>query len=140
MEDDTIISKEFFCRVQQEGIINDIHYIDPDSIVSPYDIIHLLSFADIVIATRFHSALFTMVSGTPFILIGYQHKSAGILKMLDLERYLFEITDISSKKIQVLIEEILNNSKEIQKEILQKVSFARRLINNRIGDCLREFS
>lgn len=45
---------------------------------------HVLSYCQLTIGTRLHSAIISMNFGTPAVAINYEHKSAGIMQQLKL--------------------------------------------------------
>jgi colanic acid/amylovoran biosynthesis protein len=120
-ENDVPITKKFFGELG--SIIPPTHllFIRP-TYDSPLLLIQLLSQIDLILATRFHSAIFSLISGTPAISIGYQHKSKGIMYLLGFERYCIEIDDIPLEQLLQLIEEILNNHQRIKSMITKNVA------------------
>jgi colanic acid/amylovoran biosynthesis protein len=63
----------------------------------------LFSYADIVIATRMHSAIFALTNYVPTIAIAYEHKTTGIMSELRLQRWTFPVANLSSKKLFDLV-------------------------------------
>lgn len=54
---------------------------------------------DIFIASRLHSGIFSLGMEVPTLFIGYLHKTAGILKSLDMEEYLIDLRNVTSLAI-----------------------------------------
>ena len=136
LEDDTLISKEFWRRSRQMEGGKSILLFPPERLNSPDDIITLFSRSDLVLATRFHSALFALVALTPIISIGYQHKSSGMLRALGLEDFLVDIGTLSCEDVMVLIKRILNQPDEIRSRIKNIIDSTRTLIAARLRDSL----
>lgn len=136
LEDDRIISRQFWQRSRRLEGKEKIILFPPEKLTSPYDIIDLLARSDLVIATRFHSALFALIAGTPPISIGYQHKSKGILKSLNLEDYLLDMGDLSSGKILGLVEKVLGRQPRLGAQIKDAVDYSREMISAKLGKCL----
>jgi polysaccharide pyruvyl transferase WcaK-like protein len=121
-EDDRIISGLF--RERLAGDIPEGRLILaalPDS-AAPASILGLLSQADLVIATRFHSALFGLIAGIPVISIGYQPKAGGIMNWLKLGRYHLEINRLRAEEILGLAREILDDAAGVRHLIRTNVS------------------
>jgi colanic acid/amylovoran biosynthesis protein len=50
---------------------------------------------DALVATRMHSAIFSMSGAVPTLVIGYLHKSVGIMETLGLQAYLVDINEVT---------------------------------------------
>lgn len=67
----------------------------------------LLSKAKISICTRMHSAILSSTVNTPFIAIGYGHKTLGFVKTFDIEKWHIDYKDINKKDLISLSDRIL---------------------------------
>ena len=139
LENDILISKEFWEKSRQLEGRKNILLFPPERLTSPYDIIDLFSRSDVVVATRFHSALFALVASTPVISIGYQHKSSGMLRALGLEDFLVDIEAVSCEQIMSLIKPILNLPDDIRSQIKSTVNSTRRRIAVMLRESLKNF-
>lgn len=54
----------------------------------------MLQNAKIAVCTRMHSSILSCTVGTPFIAIGYGHKTLGFVKSIDLEEWHIDIADV----------------------------------------------
>ncbi len=54
---------------------------------------------DALVATRMHSAIFALSVETPTLVIGYLHKSKGIMKMVGLSDYILDINAVQPMKL-----------------------------------------
>jgi len=132
IEDDRKITDEFKNRLKKLVINKNILFIKLDDIISPSKIINILSQTDIIIATRFHSAIFALMSGVPVISITYQPKSKGIMKLLELEHFCLNITDIQVKEILRLIKEITTHYSYNKRKIQNNVYNIRKEIETKL--------
>lgn len=125
-EDDRIISAAFRARLAGD--------IPPDRLVAaalpesaaPAAILGLLAQTDLVIATRFHSALFGLVAGVPVISIGYQPKAGGIMNWLKLGRYHLEINRLGTEELIGRTREILDDAAGVRSLVRANVSALQR--------------
>jgi len=85
--------------VEKSGV--DVKIIHEDLTLD--ELLKLYSFCDFVIATPVHSAIFSLMVGTPVIAIVYDDgfKHTGIMKMFGMERY---VLSFYSLNLQLLIE------------------------------------
>lgn len=137
-ENDIPISAMFVKELRSSIPPTHLLFAHPSEGNSPLDLISLLSQIDLIVATRFHSAIFALISGVPAIAIGYQPKSVGIMRLLNLERYCMEIDHMSSKQLLGLIEEILNNHQRIKDMILQNVTQIKYRVKSTLETSIRQ--
>ena len=64
---------------------------------------------DLHVGMRLHSIIISAVQGVPFQAISYEHKSEGVLKMLDMEKYCISCDMIDK---DTLAENIMSNVRE----------------------------
>ncbi|HHT9119114.1 MAG TPA: polysaccharide pyruvyl transferase family protein [Candidatus Hypogeohydataceae bacterium YC41] len=129
-EDDRPISKEFYLGLKEKIPEENLCLFDNDEVLSPYYLIKLFSMCDIFIGTRFHSCIFAFLAGVPFISIGYQHKSSGIMEMLGLGRFSLDISEVSKEMVISLIEEILNHPEEIRSSLRRNMELIKNETEN----------
>ena len=67
----------------------------------------IIAGAEFVIGARYHSIVFAINNNKPFVALSYEHKMAGMLKTLEMESCMFDITHV------------LNSDDEIDKAINQ---------------------
>lgn len=87
--------------------------------LSHYDIKSLYQYADILIATRMHSAIFALTGLIPTIAIAYEHKTTGIMKDLNLEQWVIPLEKLNFVQLKQKIKQMQKN-KRIFKRTLQE--------------------
>lgn len=111
-------------RMIAKRIVNKIDKKDNIRIIKndyfPSELRALTGKMDILFGTRFHSVIFAISSGVPVISLMYEHKSLGIMKMLNLEEYVYNIDNFNVKDIVEKINKILKYHDKIAHEILEK--------------------
>jgi colanic acid/amylovoran biosynthesis protein len=138
-ENDIPISHSLLCDLRQHIPERHLAFMEFDSAVSPFKIIGLLSQVDLIIATRFHSAVFALLSGIPAVSIGYQPKSRGVMQLLDLEEYCIDIAEMDSNAIFRMVESILENRQYLSRKIQKNVDRLRGEMESKLKDCLNGF-
>lgn len=58
----------------------------------------IISNAEYVIGSRYHSIVFAINNDRPFVSLSYEHKMSGLLQVLDASDYMVDITDIFDDK------------------------------------------
>ncbi len=85
---------------------------------------------DLMISMRLHSALLSFVVDCPVLVIGYQHKAAGILKALGLEDlYLGSYHEVDAARIKMEIDRVWQNPIPVKQRIQKALSLARQQIS-----------
>jgi len=136
-ENDRIISYKIYSRLSKTLAAKYLIYQDLPDKTPPQSIIELLSQADFVIATRFHSAIFAFLSGTPAISIMYQPKSAGIMQQLGLEHYCLKIEHLETAKLLALSQEVLAQRDRIASMITEKIIEQRAILRTKLRQDLK---
>ena len=138
-ENDIPLSRTLFCELKR--FIPEAHlaFMELSPTVSPFAVIALLSQVDLIIATRFHSAIFAMLSGVPAVSIGYQPKSRGVMELLGLDEYCIDIAEMDSNRIFQLVKGILENREDLSRKIRKNVDQLRGEMEIKLKHCLSTF-
>jgi colanic acid/amylovoran biosynthesis protein len=127
-EDDRLVSDYVHHDLRTAIPSTHLRSIEPVMGVSPSTIIHMLRQADMVVTSRMHSAIFSFLAGTPVVVIGYQHKSLGILQSLKLEDCLLPIEQTCKETLLPLCEKVLKNRDEWRERITRVIPGIRETI------------
>ncbi|GAA5529441.1 polysaccharide pyruvyl transferase family protein [Herpetosiphon gulosus] len=101
-EDDRVVARRLIAQLPADTPITFI-----DDRLQPAMLKQLYSQLDLLIATRLHSAIFALSTTTPSFVIGYLHKSAGVMQMLGLADYQIPIESIDSANLIRAFEQTL---------------------------------
>jgi polysaccharide pyruvyl transferase WcaK-like protein len=80
------------------------------------EIISLIASCDVMIGTRLHSLILSLVAGTPFLAFSYQPKVKAFCKRIGLDRYVIPLSDqldISKCRILSLLQELVEGEETI---------------------------
>jgi len=132
-EDDRDITLKFWNRLQRIIPKERSKLLLPENGLSPFWLMHLLSQTDLIIATRFHSAILAFIAGTPAIVITYQPKSLGMMRMLNLERFSIDMKHMDANAVMPLAEEVFLNSDKVKQNIIRKVEESRKRIRLKLN-------
>lgn len=94
---------------------------------TPEEIKDIISQLDLVVGTRFHSIIFALTTGVPVVSIMYEHKAMGIMKMLNFEKYVCDISDLKKEELVSKIDEVYGKRNEIRTIINSKVPILQNL-------------
>lgn len=88
---------------------------------SPLELIAHISTLDLVLATRFHSAIFTMLAHVPVVAIAYEHKTTGIMQLMGLNPWVLPIEQVTAADLKQRCTEILQQRTAVQQKIGHEV-------------------
>ena len=74
----------------------------------------IIAKADLVIAGRYHPAVFSVAAATPVLVIPYEHKSLGVARQAGIERWVIDHTDARADNLVPMIEEMMGKLDEIR--------------------------
>jgi len=132
-EDDRIATKELFelLKVYRDRVCLDTRKYTAEEIRKRY------AELDLLIATRLHSAIFAVTVGTPVIVIAYmRNKGFGIMQMLGLENYVFDIHGLEGPPLIAAVDRILTGSDAR----IANLSKAVEAVQHSLKEAMAEFS
>ncbi|MCM3652935.1 polysaccharide pyruvyl transferase family protein [Metabacillus litoralis] len=113
--DDRIISREIL-----SGIVSkNSQLIDYD--FNPRELKYFYSKLDMFIGTRMHSNIFSLSSYVPTVAINYEHKTRGIMELLELDEYVLEINHIEPNDLISVAEKCWENNASLRQELKIKI-------------------
>lgn len=98
-DDDRLVERRLAARLKRP---DRVQVIEDD--LAPSEQIEILGGMDMLLATRFHSAIFAMLARVPVVAIAYEHKTTGIMRRMDLGRWIVPIETVSGAGLIELIE------------------------------------
>lgn len=136
-EDDRIPLYRLRERLRRSVSEKQLVYLDLPPAASPSDLLEIFSHADLVLATRFHSAVYGLLAGVPVISIAYQAKASATMEWLGLQEWALDINGLEADGILRLAERILRDDGRLRKTIADQVARARAAIASRLQPLLR---
>jgi polysaccharide pyruvyl transferase WcaK-like protein len=91
-----------------------------EPIRSVSDLLSQISETDIVVATRFHNAVLSLLSGKPTISISFHHKCASLMNTMDMFKYCLDIDALSGQALIEAFSDLEASETEIVSVIRRK--------------------
>lgn len=88
---------------------------------SPHQLKAMMGNMDLFIGKRFHSCIFALSMYVPTIIIGYEKKALGVMKMLGYEKFVLDVNSLSKAKLVSLVKKLLSEREIIRKYLMQKI-------------------
>ncbi len=87
----------------------------------PSQLKSMMGTMDLFIGKRLHSCIFALSKCVPTLLLGYEKKAWGIMKMLDHEKYVLDINNIKAEKLTSMVNDLLKNKSSIINRLENKI-------------------
>ena len=92
-DDDRVVAERILAQVNPA-------YVEwCESAISSEALIARYAEMDAFVATRLHSAIFAMNRGVPTLVVGYLHKSMGVLRALDMLQWCIQIDQVNTSNL-----------------------------------------
>jgi len=115
--DDRFVAKEIYQLARNK---NRIKLIKGD--YSPEELKGIIGKCDLFIGARMHSNIASTSMHVPTIALAWSHKYYGIMKMLELEKYVCDIETITFNELVSKINDVWRNRDEIKKNLTFKTT------------------
>jgi polysaccharide pyruvyl transferase WcaK-like protein len=79
----------------------------------------MIAACDLVISSRLHSTLFSLISNTPFMDITHHDKNKNILETFGLKKHSFSYWSFDSLEFEAMLKSLLNDSQVYKDELAQ---------------------
>ena len=117
-EDDRILSNELRSKINP-ALRDNVFVLDGN--YSPHQLKAMMGNMDVFIGKRLHSCIFALSMNVPSIVIGYEKKAWGIMKMLDNEDFVVDVNSMTADQLVDLVKKLLLEKKQISKHLSQKI-------------------
>ena len=109
-----------------------------EPIRSVSDLLSQISATDIVVATRFHNAVLSLLSEKPTISISFHHKCASLMSTMDMSKYCLDIDALSGEALIEAFSDLEANETEIISVIGRKTQQFREEMDRQYRVVFRE--
>lgn len=92
---------------------------------SVQDVLNAVAATDVVVATRFHNVLLSLVLNKPVIAISFHHKCSSLMQQMKLSEYCHEIHEMDAARLIEQFQLLEQNQDAIRSMIADGVSHAR---------------
>ena len=92
---------------------------------SVHELLSQLSATDLVVATRFHNVLMSLLLNKPVIAISFHHKCSSLMSEMGLSEYCHDINQMNADALIEQFQALVRNADELERMIAQRVEEAR---------------
>jgi len=137
-DDDRRITAHVYERLRQSIPSSHLRCFDTPIGVSPATLILLLRQVEMLVTSRMHAAIFAFLAGIPAVVIGYHHKSQGILDSLGLGSCALAIDEVREETLLAKCLSILHDREEWKAVITAAAVATRKTIAVTLIDLISE--
>jgi polysaccharide pyruvyl transferase WcaK-like protein len=107
---------------------------------SPQELLSELNATDLVVATRFHNVLMSLLLDKPVIAISFHHKCASLMSEMGLSEYCHDITQMNADTLIKQFQELVRNADDVKQVILQQAEASRRALDEQYEFLFGDFT
>jgi colanic acid/amylovoran biosynthesis protein len=113
-DDDRIVQRRIagFCATEPLRV---------EALRDHYELMALYRQLDLLVGTRFHSVIFSLISGVPCVGIAYEHKTRGIMRELDLEQWVIDIEAVTPAALIGLTDQAIAASEDYRAVLAERM-------------------
>ena len=97
------------------------------------DLLFQLDTTDVVVATRFHNVLFSLLLGKPVVALSFHHKCSALMEQMRLSEYCHDIHDMSTERLIAQFEAAVGDAEDLSRTITERVEVFRQALTEQYG-------
>ena len=126
---DTFVIDDFRA-VLRERLASDVDERVTDQPIGSVDeLLSQLSATDLVVATRFHNVLMSLLLSKPVIAISFHHKCSSLMSEMGLAEYCHDINQMNADTLIEQFQALVQHADEVARMIAQRVEEARSALD-----------
>jgi len=126
---DTFVIDDLRAVLQERLAPNIAARVTDHPIGSIHELLSQLGATDLVVATRFHTVLMSLLLGKPAIAISFHHKCSSLMSDMGLSEYCQDINRIDADALIAKFQALVQHADELERMIAQRVEEARRALD-----------
>jgi polysaccharide pyruvyl transferase WcaK-like protein len=122
---DTTVIDEFTSLLREHVEKYNAERVSYRPIDTVEDILSAIAATDIVVATRFHNVVLSLLLNKPVIAISFHHKCASLMNEMGLSKYCHDIGHMNASKLIEQFQDLEKHSAEVKEAIRASVEAQR---------------
>ncbi|MGB6691513.1 MAG: polysaccharide pyruvyl transferase family protein [Terracidiphilus sp.] len=119
--DDTPVTQELISLLKTRCAAYDEERIINKPVQSVENLLSQLEGTDLIVATRFHNVLLSLLLNKPVIAISFHHKCSSLMSQMGLSEYCLDIAALNGEKLIEQFRRLQQNAGSVQQRIHEKV-------------------
>ena len=125
---DTMVIDDFTSLLRKRVETYSPEHVSYRQVDTVEEIISAIGATDIVVATRFHNVLLSLLLNKPVIAISFHHKCASLMNEMGLSEYCHDIGHMNGRKLIEQFQDLEKHSAEVKETIQVSVEAQRRAL------------
>ncbi len=134
---DTPVTREFKSLLRKKSVMQEERIIC-EPVGSVRDLLSQLAATDLVVATRFHNVLLSLLLNKPSIAISFHHKCSSLMAQMGLSEYCQDIKQLSRDSLITQFCELERNAETLKPLIKCKAEEFRKALDEQYEYIFRE--
>jgi polysaccharide pyruvyl transferase WcaK-like protein len=126
---DAYVVEEFRAMLRERLGTYDERRVTHPRVDSFQELLLHLEAADIVVATRFHNVIFSILLDKPVIAISFHHKCTSLMSDMGLSEYCYEINEIEPDVLIERFQRLVGNAGDVKRTIEQRANERRAALD-----------
>ena len=122
--------EDFSCALRARIGSYDQLRVTVPRITSVQDLLAELAAADMVVATRFHNVLLSLVLSKPVIAISFHHKCSSLMRQMNLSEYCHDIDQMDGDRLIEQFQQLEHDRDAVLRTIARGVNEARARVDD----------
>jgi polysaccharide pyruvyl transferase WcaK-like protein len=135
---DRRVVKEFLALLKRRSVVCDDDRITYEPVESFWDVLSQIAATDFVVATRFHTILFSVLMNKPVSAISFHHKCTSLMSSLGLEEYCHDINRLDANQLIEHFLRLEKNSQRLKASTAEKVKECRAALDDQYRAVIRQ--
>lgn len=135
---DAPVVREFQSLLKERGVTYEEGRIVNEPAASVQDLLAQLAATDLVVATRFHNVLLSLLVMKPVLAISFHHKCSSLMNQMGLSGYCQDINDLKAEKLIERFCQLQQNVGCVKRMVGEKVTACRDALDEQYGLVFRE--
>jgi polysaccharide pyruvyl transferase WcaK-like protein len=135
-EDPTVIAEFRSVLHANLGVYDETRITDAP-MLSVEEVLAQLAAVDVVVATRFHNLVFSLLLNRPVVAISFHHKCTSLMKDMGLGDYCHDIHDMNVERLLEQFQSLEDNAETVRCNIAAKVDEYRSALDAQYDSLVR---
>jgi polysaccharide pyruvyl transferase WcaK-like protein len=132
---DTPVMQEFRSLLKERSVTHEEGRIVDEPVASVEDLLKQLAATDLVVATRFHNVLLSVLLNKPVLAISFHHKCSSLMSQMGLAEYCQDINRLNADRLIEQFCDLERNAERLRPLIKHKTEEFRRALDEQY-DCI----
>jgi polysaccharide pyruvyl transferase WcaK-like protein len=135
---DTPVTREFRSLLKERSVTHEEERIIDEPVASVEDLLKQLAATDLVVATRFHNVLLSLLLNKPVLAISFHHKCSSLMRQMGLSEYCQDINRLNADRLIEQFCDLEKNAERLRPLIEHKTEEFRRALDEQYNCIVKE--